>query len=401
MRILFLSTWFPFPPDNGSKMRAYHLLDALQRDHQVALIAFQPSGGCEAAAFASTKDEGRQIYAVQVDPYRYVGLPPFLKFASPIPVAFWPSRLMQRTVKDLAEAADWDVVVAFQAPVAGYALLLPNVPRVLDVDTALSHQLHERYASESRHLHRFRAWVSWQKARRFEGHMFRQYQGCTVVAHSELGNLRSLVKNGDCRVEVCPNGVDCRRNRRGLAKPVPNSLIYNGALTYNANYDAMAYFRERIYPLVKQQEPGTALTITGSTSGVDLSCLPMDRSVRWSGYVDDVRPLVAGAWACVVPIRQGGGTRLKILEAMALGTPVVSTTKGAEGLDVTPGKNILIADKPADFASQVVRLMGDPDLRERLAVNGRRLVEERYDWRAIGQNFVRLVESVVEQRSLR
>jgi len=111
-----------------------------------------------------------------------------------------------------------------------------------------------------------------------------------------------------------------------------------------------------------------------------------------------VRPLVAEAWACVTPIRQGGGSRLKILEAMALGTPVVSTAKGAEGLDLTPGEEILIADGPAEFAAQVVRLLGDAGLRARLAVHGRRAVEARYDWRAIGAQFVDLVESTVQER---
>jgi glycosyltransferase involved in cell wall biosynthesis len=196
------------------------------------------------------------------------------------------------------------------------------------------------------------------------------------------------------RVEVVPNGVDCQHNRPGLVKPAPNTLVFNGALTYSANYDAMRYFLNEIYPLIQQQEPDVSLTITGSTSRVNLSDLRSDESVHLSGYVDDVRPLVAGAWACVIPIRQGGGTRLKILEAMALGTPVVATSKGAEGLDVTPSRDILIADEPAEFAVQVVRLLHDPALREQMATNARRLVEQRYDWAQIGQCFVDLIEDV-------
>jgi glycosyltransferase involved in cell wall biosynthesis len=127
-----------------------------------------------------------------------------------------------------------------------------------------------------------------------------------------------------------------------------------------------------------------------------LSGLHLDESVEVTGYVEDVQSLVASAWACVVPIREGGGTRLKILEAMALGIPVVSTSKGAEGLDVTPEQDILIADEPPEFAAQVVRLLRKPGLRERLAGNARRLVEEHYDWRTSGHKFVRLVESVRE-----
>jgi glycosyltransferase involved in cell wall biosynthesis len=108
---------------------------------------------------------------------------------------------------------------------------------------------------------------------------------------------------------------------------------------------------------------------------------------------------VAASWAAVVPILSGGGTRIKILEAMALGTPVVATSKGAEGLDVTPNQDILIADEPAEFASQVVRLLRDPDLRQRLAANARCLVKRRYDWTSIGQRFVGLIEEAVSKHA--
>jgi glycosyltransferase involved in cell wall biosynthesis len=116
-----------------------------------------------------------------------------------------------------------------------------------------------------------------------------------------------------------------------------------------------------------------------------------------SGYVEDVRPLVAGARVCVAPIRQGGGTRIKILEAMALGTPVVATSKGAEGLEVIEGEHILLADDPAGFANSTLRLLRDAELRQRLATNARRLVEQRYDWAQIGKQFVALVEATVER----
>jgi glycosyltransferase involved in cell wall biosynthesis len=180
---------------------------------------------------------------------------------------------------------------------------------------------------------------------------------------------------------------------------VPNTLVFNGALTYSANYDAMRYFLSEIHPRIRREESAVSLTITGSTAGVDLSALPLDRSVHLSGQVEDVRPLVAGASVCVVPIRQGGGTRLKILEAMALGTPVVATAKAAEGLAVTPEEHILIADDPAGFTAQVLRLLRDPALRQRLARDARRLVEGTYDWPAIGRQFTQLVETVARERA--
>jgi glycosyltransferase involved in cell wall biosynthesis len=160
----------------------------------------------------------------------------------------------------------------------------------------------------------------------------------------------------------------------------------------------MRYFLREIYPLIRDQHNEVSLTITGSTKGVDLTTLMLDESVSLSGYVDDIRPLVAGSAVCVVPLRIGGGTRLKLLESMALGTPVVSTSKGAEGLDVVNGEHLLIADTPADFATCTLRLLCDTRLRRRLAINARQLVEEKYDWKQIGQRFVDLVEDVASNK---
>jgi len=169
-------------------------------------------------------------------------------------------------------------------------------------------------------------------------------------------------------------------------------------LTYSANYDAMRFFLDEIWHRIKSVEPSTRLQITGRTDGVDLSGLALGDGAGLTGYLPDISPAVAGAWACVVPLRIGGGTRLKVLEAMALGTPVIATRKGAEGLDVTAEENILIADDPAEFATQTIRLLRDPALRKRLAGNARRLVETKYTWHAIGEQFNDLVESVVQNR---
>jgi glycosyltransferase involved in cell wall biosynthesis len=397
MRILFLSTWFPYPPNNGSRIRAYHLLRALGDSHQVTLVAFRPVDRGDNGQCLSPELNLRDVHPVPVDPFRYVNIPQVLKFSSPIPLTGWPSRLMRQTVAKAVDAGKWDAVVAFQSPAARYALQLPGVTRILDVDTAYSYQAYEYTVCEDHPIARLRTWVSWQKTYRYEARLFRKFQACTVVSAKELDYVKAMTSASNSRVEVVPNGVDCQHNHPGLAQPRPNTLIYNGALTYSANYDAMRYFLGEVYPHIKQQVPDVSLTITGSTLGICLSSLAIDESVRLSGYVVDIRIPVSEASACVVPIRQGGGTRLKILEAMALGTPVVATSKAAEGLEVTPNQDILIADAPAEFATQVVRLLRDPALTQRLATNARHLVEQRYDWDQVGQRFVDLVEDVASR----
>jgi len=397
MRILFLCTWFPFPPDNGSKTRVYHLLRALGRRHSTTLLSFAfETARPEQAVPADLGCEAIEV--VPHDPFERRHLAWALRFFSPQPVVERPVAGMVDLVNATLDETSFDVVTASTTAMAAYALQAEGVPKVLEEHNCWSRPAFDLYRAQTNPMKRLRYWASWQKRARYESRIYRRFALITMVSGEDGGAASSLLAGDRGRVQVIPNGVDCEHNRPGLAQPRPNSLVFNGALTYSANYDAMRYFLAEIYPLIQQQLPDVSLTITGSTSGVDLAGLLLDGSVHLSGYVDDVRPLVAGAWVCVVPLRQGGGTRLKILEAMALGTPVISTTKGAEGLAATPERDLLLANEPAEFAAQVVRLARDPGLRARLAYNARRLVEERYDWAAIGARFVDLVEAVVRER---
>jgi glycosyltransferase involved in cell wall biosynthesis len=174
-------------------------------------------------------------------------------------------------------------------------------------------------------------------------------------------------------------------------------LIFNGALSYYPNYNAMDFFLGEIFPKVLAKSPAARLYITGSTQGINLDALPDCSQVTFTGYLDDIRPAVTSSQVCVVPLQQGAGTRLKILEAMALGTLVVSTSKGAEGLAVESGKHLFINDSPEPFAAHTLNLMNNPDLRAALSSNALRLLHEKYDWRAIGSKFCELVDQTYHQ----
>jgi glycosyltransferase involved in cell wall biosynthesis len=197
---------------------------------------------------------------------------------------------------------------------------------------------------------------------------------------------------------VVPNGVDTQANRPGSETPTPNTLIYPGAVTYDANHDAVSYFIQDVLPRVRQQIPDVQFTVTGGTNGVDVHDLAAQPGVTFAGYLPEVAPAIRSSWAVVVPLRKGGGTRLKILEAMALGTPVISTRKGAEGLTVQPGEDILLADGPDELAQAVVTLLNDTALRAHLSAAGRALVERNYDWRTITDRFNDLIEEVAGKR---
>ncbi|MFO7698192.1 MAG: glycosyltransferase family 4 protein [Anaerolineae bacterium] len=396
MRILFLSAWYPYPPTNGSELRAYYLLRGLAERHEVTALALRPVQKTGIATLPPLA--GVDLRPAAADPFRYVGQPAWVRYASPQPLSMWPIAELRRALRDPGIAdVPWDAVIAFQGPVARYVTMAEVRARVVDIDTSLSYQMLERYESAPGPAERVRTWVSWRKAAAAERRVLRSVDVATAVSTHELGYLRRIAPS-TCRLEHSPNGVDCEHHRPGLASPRPGSLVYNGAMTYSANYDAMQFFLRDVYPLVRAQVPGASLTITGSTAGVDLAGLALDGSVRLSGYVDDIRSVIAGSAACVVPLRHGGGTRLKILEAMALGVPVVSTRKGAEGLDVDDGEHLLLADGPRDLAAATVRLLQDSALRARLASSARALVEQRYDWRAIGAAFAALVEDSVARK---
>ncbi|MCU0507597.1 MAG: glycosyltransferase family 4 protein [Anaerolineae bacterium] len=397
MRILFLTPWFPYPRDNGSKLRVYYLLRALAEQHHVTLISFafgtaQPEQPGDLPSLCKT------IRVVPDDPFAANRAGTLRTFLSPRPMASRPIPAMSRLVGETLASESFDVVISATAMMAEYALRTPrSTARILDSHSSMTGWLRERYRQQTQPAQRARCWASWQKQRRSDRACFGRFDLVTTVSNADRATAVEALATARTRVEALPNGVDCERNRPGLAPKRPRALIYNGSLTYSANYDAMRYFLADIYPTVRRFARGATLTITGSTSGVDLAGLTTDDSVRLTGYVEDVRVPVAEASACVVPLRQGGGTRLKILEAMALGTPVVATSKGAEGLDLTPGEHLLLADDPETFARCAAGLLCDSELSGRLATAARHLVEERYDWREIGASFVDLVNETAAE----
>jgi glycosyltransferase involved in cell wall biosynthesis len=159
----------------------------------------------------------------------------------------------------------------------------------------------------------------------------------------------------------------------------------------------MDWFLQHVYPRIQAQVPSVHLTITGDHGDRPL---PTARGVTLTGFVEDVRPVVAAASVSLAPILTGGGTRLKILEAMALGTPVVSTGKGAEGLAVKDGVHLMLADDPAEFANAVVHLLNGPQASQALAADARRLVGERYNWQSVMPRFLDLLDAVIERGNL-
>jgi polysaccharide biosynthesis protein PslH len=397
MRILFLSRWFPFPADNGSKIRVYNLIKSLARRHEVHLISFVAE-----PPLPEHLQEMRRLCA-QVEFFQFHEFQPnrgsaLMRLLSPRPrsVDETHSAELYACAERMGRAAQFDLVLASQTGMAPYALAVPHVPRVLEeVEISV---FRDQYLKERHPLRRLRKRLMWEKFRRYFASLLRDYQGATVVSEPELAPIEESLP-GYAPVATIANGADIERFTGDFGAPQPNTIVYTGALTYYVNFDAMQFFLGEVFPRVQAIVPGVTLKIAGRLDGVPVEQLPTNPAVIYTGHQSDIRPLVAQSWLSVVPERVGGGTRIKVPESMALGTPVVSTTRGATGLLVEDGRDILVADQPQHMAEAIARLLRDPELRGRLSRNGRQTVERHYDWRIIGDQLEGFLESVVRERA--
>jgi glycosyltransferase involved in cell wall biosynthesis len=297
---------------------------------------------------------------------------------------------MEEQVRKIIETEVIDVIVASQIDMMRYLELAPGIPAILEEAEVTS--FYDR-VQETQGSARLRAQLTLDKLAHALHVITEHGTSVTVVSEAEREYIRDFAPD-NTRIEVIPNGVDTHIFHPNGVTPEPHTLIYPGAVTYSANYDAVSYFIYDVLPLVRQRIPQVQFTVTGETGRVDVSHLVNQPGVVFSGYLDSVAAAVQHSWATVVPLRQGGGTRLKILESMALGTPVISTHKGAEGLHIHPGQDILIANTPEEMADAIYSLFESSQLRASLAANGRALVEGEYDWTVISGKLLNLIEEV-------
>ncbi|MEJ5201849.1 MAG: glycosyltransferase family 4 protein [Anaerolineales bacterium] len=389
MRVLFISPWFPYPLQNGSKVRIYHLLRAISKRHEVQLVSFSRQGELvDPTGLWGICDIIEVLPFREFAPHR---LRAILGFLSPTPRSIVDvfEQKTSSSINQIIKNQAPDLIICSELATAIYAKEHWKTPIILE-DLELDLIRQSKIANQNILLE-MRKQINWMKLRRYISSLLKLFKVCTVVSENERQLVRQISPQYE-PIHIIPNGVDVEFNQVHGVAPQLNSLIYNGSLTFYPNYDAVLFFMREIFPLIQSCLPQVSLTVTGATQGVDLSRIPYNDHINFTGFLPDIRRTIAKSWACVVPLRLGGGTRIKILEAMALGTPVIATSKAVEGLDVIHGENILIADKPADYAELTIQLLKRPQLRENIARNARRLVEKSYDWKVIGSNFLNVLE---------
>lgn len=392
MKILFLSRWFPYPANNGSKLRIIHLLKGLADYHDVTLLSFADQSGVDPDA-PQIREFCSDVHIVpwkEFDPRSWKARLGFLNLKPRSIVDTFSSEMAQK-ITQLTGRKNYDLIVASQLSMASYRPYFKNIPAIFEeAEIGLSYgetHLHSDWKA------RLRRTFTWFKFQRYISQLIHSFQACTVVSEHERRLMEEHFPNHKTTViEVIPNCVQVDHYEELTFTPSPNRIIFSGSFRFQANYEAMLWFTNKVFALILEQIPDVQLVITGDHANLPL---PTVANITLAGYVDNIKALIASSNVSIAPLLSGGGTRLKILEAMAIGTPVVSTSKGAEGLDAIPGEHLLVADSPEGFAEQVIKLLKNKNLRNHLSVNGNRFVKENYDWGVVMPRFLSLVEGII------
>ena len=393
MRILWLKSDLLLPLDKGGKLRTWHLMRHLARRHEITYLSF-------ATADERAQNEGMREVAARVETVPRIDPPKrSVRFyaaaaryaADPLPyaVARYRSRPFAARLTQLLREQPFDLIVCdFLFPAVNLPASLPCAS-VLFTHNVESEIWRRHAETRSNPVARLLYRIQHAKMLRFEGATLRRFNGVLAVSDADRSTFYRLYPGAiQHEVHVVPTGVDTAFFDMPAGVSVrPGHLVFTGSMDWLPNEDAMLFFCRDILPRIRAQEPSASLAIIGREPTPAVRRLAEINGVAVTGRVDDVRGFLAEGDVYVVPLRIGGGTRLKIFEAMAMGKAVVSTTIGAEGLPITDGRDIVLADEPERFADAVVRLVRHADERQTLERAARRLMVDRYDWSTVAEDF--------------
>jgi len=392
--ILVLTPQFPYPPHQGTAMRNYNLIAGLAQRHQVHLLSFgQPD-----ESHGTPLDRlCRSIHVVR-PPQRSMGqrLKGLFLSRQPDMAQRLPSAEFQAKLSAILEREEPGVVEVEGIELAQY-LFQVAAGRAAGGDPVLVFDDHNaEYVLQQRafetDVHQPRRWigaaysfVQWRRLRGYERQACLVADQVVAVSEPDAEALRRLVPG--LEPIVVPNGVDMGFYTAPVppleAGPSRQDMVFTAKMDFRPNVDAVLWFVREVLPLVRQRSPETRFWVVGKDPHPRLAPLAADPAVVVTGWVEDVRPYIAEAGVYVIPLRIGGGTRLKVLEAMAMGKAIVSTALGCEGFPLVPDQELVMADEPAGFAAAVLALLGDAEYRERIGRAARRFAGSRYDWRNI------------------
>lgn len=392
MNILFLTQILPFPPDSGPKVKTWHVLKYLcQSGHKITLASFvRPE---EEPYVGRVREVCCQVYAVPIRRSRLADIGYLLRSqfsGRPFLIERDDLHAMRSLVTTIVESESVDVIHADQLTMTQFALPFAKhaggKPRlVFDAHNAVW-TITERMKQNSPFYLRLPLTLETRRIREYEGRIVSDFDATLAVTELDRQALLSA-KNGNGSplngsFTVIPIAVDTKQIRPVARRTDSHTLLTMGTLYYPPNADGIRWFVEEVFPLIRSKVPEVKLTIIGKHPPKDFLALAEDKSnnIVVTGFVPELDPYFAESALAVIPVRAGGGMRVRILDAFARAVPVVTTTVGLEGIQAEPGEDVLVADTPSDFAASVIRLLNDKALQDQLSTNGRHLVESKYDW---------------------
>jgi len=407
MKILWISHFIPYPPIGGHLQRSYNLFKYLGSKHEVYLLALNqrkllPKDEQVKEAVEALKFYCRQIRTFEIPALRskwswYKLLITNFFFSFPYSVFLFHSSEMVQAIKSLICIYPFDLIFLDTIDLCQYLICSDNLPKVLNHHNIESFLLWRRSKMEKLLFKKFYLRLQASKIRKYESQNCKKVQINLLTSFIDWQRLQKIVPQ--VKSEVIPNGVDTDYFKPLNSDKEENSLIFVGGMNWYPNRDAIHYFLKKIWPLVKNANPSVNLTVIGRDPPKKIKQLSQKDDIRVLGFVEDIRPYVAKASLFIVPIRVGGGTRVKILDAMAMGKAIISTSIGCEGIEVSPGHNIIIADKPEDFAMEILRLLKDQELAAKIGKAARVKAVQKYDWKVIGSKLENILTNLTSSKT--
>ncbi len=398
MKIIWVKAGGLVPLDSGGKIRSFHIARELAKRHEVTLFTFYVKEANDEHPALSAVFHQVVTHPLNVRTGRGFGeaLSYLSTFFSPLPfsLAKYCRPEVARHLREVLAAESYDIILCDFLNAAGVVPFDLGIPVVLFTHNveALIWRRHWEVATHP--VWKFVCQREYDKMRAAELDYLRRSTRVLTVSDTDTALFAKEINPE--KITTIPTGVDIDYFQPTGGEE-PDSVVFTGSMDWMPNEDGILYFVAEILPLIRQQRPETKLWVVGRKPGKSIRALAeSDPGIQVTGRVEDIRPYIAKGAVYVVPLRVGSGTRLKIFEAMAMGKAVVSTTIGAEGLPVTGGSNIILADEPQQFAESVCRLLTSPEERRQVGNAARRLVEEKYGWGAVARH----LENVFERNNV-
>jgi len=399
MNLLVLDEEFPYPLNSGKRIRSYNLISRLAKSHSVRYLAF---GRPDSDSHRQFEMDALNPIAVSPSFAAKQGVGFYLRlianlFSSyPYIVTSHYSQAFQHAMEKAIKVDRPDLIICEWTPYAQYVGSILDIPRIVVAHNIETTVWRRYWENEKNLLKRWYIKVQVEKLIRFEEATFASIDGATAVTTDEACQISKM--NDTLPVQVVENGVDLDYFRQGGQGAEKRKLVFTGAMDWRPNQDAVTYFVEQIFPLLRQTDQQLEAVMVGRNPPEFICDYNRVDGITVTGTVDDVRPFIEQAAVYIVPLRIGGGSRLKILEALAMEKAVVSTSVGSEGLKVVNGRDVILADTPEKFAERIIELLNNESQRRSLGRAGRQLVEQHYGWPALAEQLERFLLTILERK---